>query len=48
VVKKVRFSFFSFIILAVQSIFSRITGKKSWLNQMDENLHEYELRREGW
>ena len=48
VVKKVRFTFFSNTILIIQSIFSKIFFKKSWIKQMDENLHEYELRREGW
>jgi hypothetical protein len=44
----VRLTFFSSTIFVIQSIFSKIFGKKSWLEQMDENLHEYELRREGW
>ena len=40
--------FLSGTILSIQAIFSKLSGKKSWLKQMDDNLHEYELRREGW
>ena len=36
------------IILFIQGIASKIFRKKSWLDQMDENLHEYERIREGW
>ena len=36
------------VILLTQDIFSKITHKKSWLKQMDENLSEYEMIREGW
>jgi len=43
-----RLNVISNLILAFQSTFSKIFDKKSWLEQMDENLNEYELRREGW
>jgi hypothetical protein len=44
VVRRVRLNIVSFLILTIQSKFS----KKSWLKKIDENVYNYELRREGW
>ena len=43
-----RLNVISTLILAFQSTFSKIFDKKSWLDQIDENLKELDLRREGW
>jgi len=48
VVKRMRSNVISNLILAFESTFSIFSDKKSWLEQMDENLNESELRREGW
>ena len=40
--------FLANIYLILQSLSSKITRKKNLLEEIDENLHEYEAIREGW
>jgi len=37
-----------YLILILQHVAAKVLRKKSWAEKADDNLTEYESRREGW